>query len=280
MAGEINLQPFIDQLFGGAPSPAVTGQPSARPPDWQQSLTESVDPEVQKKERIRNFLANFGQALSSTPGNFVQGLAAGAGKGATIYNDERSADTQKRTAAQKLIAEFQQSQDDRGFERAKDQLNIGRTLKSDKQSDEDRIYNRGRQKSLDKQAERRMDIAEKRLDKELGGKSLTPGQEIEALQHIDKAVEEFASSLDPGATDQEEEANLSKIEEFRQKQYARYGFDEDGQYVGRQPATKPGIINPDIGNNSQGQPGGSVAPSTKIIGGKTYIKKADGWYEQ
>jgi len=215
--------------------------PSARPEDWQQSLLQSVDPQVQKKERIRNFLATFGNTLANTPGNFLQGVAAGAGKGATVYNQQRGEDTDKHSAAQRLIMEFQQSQQDRARGQVKDRYDVGRQVNADRQADDDRIYTRGRQAKADELAAKRVDIAEKRLDRKTA--TLTPGQELETLRSIETSVREYKDDLmEDAATDEEELAAEDKAEEFRQKQYARFGFDETGRYVGREPAPQLGII--------------------------------------
>lgn len=290
MAGDINLQPLIDQLFGGgAASAPPPGMPSARPDDWQQSLMQSVDPAVQKKERIRNFLSTFGSALSSTPGNLLQGLAAGANKGATVYNQARGEDEQKRIAAQRLIADFTQKQQDRSTDQVRDKITLGRQLNDDQRQDEDRIYNRGRQKKLDELAVRRVNIAEgraeadaRRIDARLpknNGGPLTQWQQEQTLTALDNLVAKFQTSLGDALNEEELAANQAAVEAYRQKLYTRRGFDpETGAYLrgGEQQAPAPGILPAPQSANEQGKtslPGKvmtSPPPANQRVVGQTY----------
>lgn len=287
MAGQINLQPLIDQLFS-APPEAPAGVPSARPEDWQQSLLQSVDPQVQKKERIRNFLATFGNTLANTPGNFLQGVAAGAGKGATVYNQQRGEDTDKHTAAQKLIMEFQQSQQDRARGQVKDRYDVGRQVNADRQAEDDRIYTRGRQAKADELAAKRVEIADRRADNDAkrlaakvqkngGGGPLTEWQQTQTRTALENMVEKFQSSLgDPlGLSEEEAAANEDAVKAYRQKLYTLQNFDpETGDYLGGSAEEAPGII--PQAPNEQGKtslPGKVLTappPANQRVVGQTY----------
>lgn len=275
---QIDLQPLIDQLF----KPQASAVPSARPDDWQQDLMQSVDPDVQKKERIRNLLATVGNTLSTTPGNFLQGLAAGAGKGATLYNQQRTDDKEKRIAAQRLIHDFNQKQMDRQTGQVTDKLNIARTLNKDEQADEDRIYNRDRQQKLDDLSVRRVDIAERRAESDAkriearlpknGNGPLTEWQQQQTLTAIDNLVAKFQTSLGDPLDEDEEKANIDAVEAYRRSLYKRRNFDPDsGAYLGKSAeAPQPGILPQAPAEGKTSIPLKAPPPVNQRVVGQTY----------
>jgi hypothetical protein len=123
---ELNIRPLIDQLFA-----ANKNAPSQQIPAWQSDLTQSIDPERQRKENIRSALVSAGQTLASTPGNFLQGIAAAAGGGAKTYNEGRNDAVQKRIAAKQFIDEFQRKEEDRRLDKLKELVGVGRNYNAD-----------------------------------------------------------------------------------------------------------------------------------------------------
>lgn len=104
---------LISRLFGGGSSPpppsivtpavaSATAAAAAAPPTitptaapapqmvtaaTQPGITPPTDADAVRTQRIRSALAEFGKTVAQTPGNFLQGVAAGAGNAAVQYND-------------------------------------------------------------------------------------------------------------------------------------------------------------------------------------------------
>lgn len=81
--------PFVDLLngyFGGGPTPGPQGGDLGQ--QWQGLLQAQMDPDEQKRQRIRSFLANMGATMATTPGDALTGLTTGITKGAQGYHTE------------------------------------------------------------------------------------------------------------------------------------------------------------------------------------------------
>lgn len=106
----MTLQPLLDAILGQTNQIATDAQ---QPPAWQDDLMASVDPAEMRNQSIRKALAQASMALATTPGNFLQGVAAAAGTGANAYLQGRDEDTLRRVKTMQMINQAQQQSADR-----------------------------------------------------------------------------------------------------------------------------------------------------------------------
>ncbi len=179
------LQQFIGQTqqMNQQPAPSQEGSP------WQQELLESVNPEKAKRQNIARALATASQALATTPGNFLQGIAAGTSAGANSYLTGKEDMVAKRAQIMQSIEQAQRQAQDQRLARLQDALGISRGIQNDD-------YARGRDKLADgrytdeKKYQREQDATE-RADR-LAGKnkeSLAYKNELKRSQRA--AVSEY-----------------------------------------------------------------------------------------
>ena len=76
---------------------------AAPPAPWQGELMKMVNPEEQRRQNLAKALAAASGALASTPGNFLQGLAAGASQGSTALVDGQQQGMMQRLQALQSI---------------------------------------------------------------------------------------------------------------------------------------------------------------------------------
>ena len=89
-------------IFGGGDQPvAPTGDVLEEP--WRRALMQS-DPAEDRQRAFASALANAGQALATTPGNFLSGLASAVPAGAQAYGAEmNAADDRNRKRSQAML---------------------------------------------------------------------------------------------------------------------------------------------------------------------------------
>ncbi|MFT3987173.1 hypothetical protein [Aestuariivirga sp.] len=137
----INLQPLYQALIGtqgGGASPDAA--PSQATPSWQDELLKSVNPQEQRRQNIRTALAKASAALATTPGNFLQGIAAASSTGANSYLTGQQQGQDDRVKVLQAIQQANQLQQDNRMKQLSMLIGAGRDINADE-----------RQVSLDKQ---------------------------------------------------------------------------------------------------------------------------------
>lgn len=168
---------------------------AAPPAPWQGELMKMVNPEEQRRQNMARALAAASSALGSTPGNFLQGIAAGASQGSTALVDGQQQDAQRRMQAMQMIDQAnRQAQSDK-LGRLQQALGlVGQQ--------EDRTYQRGQDAAAADYRTKRAGIEDQRWNQEfdlkkmkagiLGGqRPLSPDQKRQARDSVNRAANDF-----------------------------------------------------------------------------------------
>ena len=214
----------------------------------QQQMPALPTPEEIKRERLRKTLASAGQALATTPGNFLTGLAHGSSAAAQTYSDEKSGERDK-------AMETYDSNEARRQKLLKEMLGGADTLVDNKRAD--RSQNRADANEAYRRS--RHTIADKRYEEQLAS----------AAQKAERAT---ALKLEKLLSDERENLGLNDplmAPEDRTVAEQMYNSTKErlNQIMGAQPAaaTPQPAGTPQIGQTATGP------------GGKKIVWTENGW---
>lgn len=105
-------------------------------PPWQQELLKTIDPEEAENRNRRRALLAASQALMSTPGNALQGLAQAAGTGAQAYHNEQDQFGDRRMAVLKALFDDKAAQKEAELKRLAAQFQMAQGVNADERANQ------------------------------------------------------------------------------------------------------------------------------------------------
>lgn len=228
MAGLGDLDQIYQTFLGQTTS--ALNEPAA---PWQQELMETVSPEKVRRDNIKKTLAQASMALATTPGNFLTGLSAAAGTGANAYLQAKDDAEQNRMKAMQLVQLAQQKQQDRRLSLLMDAIGVNRNIQSDKRSDEETTYRRGRDTKADER-QAKLDERQTKLDEartaywERRGTGTTGGTDAATQKARNLAARDYNTWLKGAAEGLKGPPTEEEMNAKWQDILYRYGLEDDG----------------------------------------------------